>query len=241
MQTDLRLLLLIIGAVLGALIIYKAFREKKEKAPPLVRHQFEKSVIENAHRTMPHKNTPDVQLAESDPLLEDYEFTHVEIEGAPISTSEIINQELPQEKVPMAHKPVPEVIALTILPRDYYAFSGETLLGILQQRQYQFGKMKIFHRHDQNDPEKKILFSLASLVEPGVFDYNKIPFESYRGLALWMVYSDKEDSMLFEAMLEEARELAEILNGTVCDDKRQQLTVQAISNIRLKMRETLAS
>lgn len=239
MQTDLRLLLLIISVVLGGLIIFKAFRERRERAPQLVRQQFEKSIMENAHRSTPIRNVPDLHMAESDPLLEDYQFTSIEIEKKHIPSAEVF-EKTPPVDVKEKKKSVPQVFALTILPRDEVSFSGETLQTLFEEQGLVYGKNNFFERHQENDPVQRVIYRIASIVEPGIFKYDHMPYETYRGVVLWIISSDKNGELDFETMLHEAKEISEFLNGTVCDEKRQQLTVQGTSHIRLKLREALA-
>lgn len=235
MQTDLRLLLLIVSIVLGAFIVFKAFRDRRDKAPPMTRQAFEKSILQNTHQAM-SKAIPDLQLGDSDPLLEDYGSKYIEIDTSIPPSAEIIDEKLPVRE-PAKGSIRREIVTLALIPRDSKAFSGEALLTVFEDENFRYGKMNLFHCHENNDPEQSILYSIASLVEPGIFNFNEMPYGSFPGILLWMVVQDGSGADLFEAMLHDAKHLAGRLNGTVCDEKRQQLTVQAISNIRLRIRD----
>lgn len=232
MQTDLRLLLLIVSMVLGSFIVFKAFRDRRLKKPPAIRHHIEKTLLEDTHTTEELSSGENLQLGESDPLLEDYEYKSIPIDTENPPTAELLDN-LPIDE-PRFN---PEIITLSLIPRDSYEFEGEELLEVFQIQNYHYGKMNIFHCHENEDPEQPIIYSIASLVEPGTFDYNAMHNGSYRGIVFWMVVQDSSGYELFEKMLDDTKHLADMLNGIVCDDKRQQLTLQKINNIRIRIRD----
>jgi FtsZ-interacting cell division protein ZipA len=243
MQTDLRLLLLIVSIVLGALIVFKAFRERREKVSPVTRQAFEKSILQNTYKMAAEKNASQLHLGESDPLLEDYEHkledfdhTFVEIDTSMPPNAEIIEEPTPPLAEPEISVPPPEYISLLLIPRDTQAFSGEELLTVFEDENFHFGKLRMFHRHEGDDPKQPICYSIASIVEPGIFNYAEMTYDSLPGIVLWMAVKDKTALNGFEAMLHDAKGLAERLNATLCDEKRHQLTVQAIATIRLSLR-----
>lgn len=235
MQNDLQLLLLIIGMVVGVFLVYKAFRDhnSNRKAPSIIRREFQKKIIEHAHKAAPYKKETSLQMAESDPLLDNTDFTYTVLsKEEPEPSFESVSNPDPAVK-----KPAYEVITLTLIPRNTSAFSGVELSVIFEEEKYHYGKMKIFHCHHENDPKQPVIYSIASMIEPGTFDLLTMETENFHGVVLWMVFQSDSNPSIFEKMLSDAKHLAENLNATLCDEKRKQLTVQAISEIRARIQE----
>ena len=235
MQNDLQLLFLIFGTVIGAFIIYKAFKDRQtsRKAPTIIRREFQKTIIDNTHKAVPYKKAQSLHLAESDPLLDNAEFTYTELPK--------LEKEIPLEKTkPQAPAPktsADEIVTLVLIPRNTASFSGLELSVVFEEEGYQYGKMRLFHRHENQAPSQPILYSIASMVEPGVFYRETMENEDFRGIVLWVVFKPGSNPEVFEKMLADAKHLAEKLNATLCEQKRKQLTVQTISEMRAKIQE----
>jgi cell division protein ZipA len=217
-----------------------------------MRQNVEKTVVAEPH----------IQIAESDPLLEDYEYKHVE-NAQVFPSAEIMSQEhsdemeetieedfdstinnkienevdnKPEDKVKKLRMR-DDIIALCLVPVSNRDFAGEELLEVLEYENYFYGKMHLFHCHENNDPKRAVLYSIASLVQPGTFDYNQMSHENYRGIIIWMTLDEHTDIELFEKMLKDAKHLAYVLDATLCDDRCRQLTLQSISKIRLRIKD----
>lgn len=150
---------------------------------------------------------------------------------------------------PTASKPVvaikktaatPELMILYVMAPAEQPFEGYELVQTLTALGLQYGNLNIFHYH-QTTPEEEqgsSLFSVASAVEPGMFDLSNVGAIVCPGLSLFM--STQVDSAVdvFETMLETAQQLAEDLNGVVCDVKRLPLTETAIAEYRRNVFES---
>jgi cell division protein ZipA len=112
-------------------------------------------------------------------------------------------------------------------------FRGPILLGALAAAKLEFGDMQIFHRVELVDGQEKILFSVANIREPGIFDLSAMENFTSEGVVLFMQVPGTVDAVLaFDAMVESARILADNLNARVCDATHSQLTHQAVSHMR---------
>lgn len=249
MQTDLQLLLLIIGLVFGGFILYNTFRNKTRKKSSRF-DEFEapsKNVVQHAER--------------HDPLLDDYKENTVPA-GAPLESDFLASavvafdiEPLPQEqpKPIIKAEPIlektnhkklqpqtvkPEIIALSIMPKQQNSFMGAMLLSALKANQFYYGEHKIFHRHVDDNPKEEILFSIASLVEPGNFEYHQMFNKTFPGILIWMMLPVPQDAMQsFDKMLRSARQLATFLSGELCDTKRLTLTTEAIATMRERVHQ----
>jgi|GEM_PF-4550005 len=266
MQTDLQLLLLIIGLVFGGFILYNTFRHKARKKSSSY-EEFETAPPKAAEQPLRH-----------DPLMDDYD-THDnnKVLGKVTQAKPGFNAEellpaaqslqndwaaseqkadtlfeseskLAPEPLFEALKPAPrkmakprkapsEVIALSIIPKQG-TFTGAMLSSALKTNQFHYGDHKIFHRHVDDNPKAPILFSVASIVEPGNFEYHHMFNKTYPGVLLWMVLPVANDAMQsFDKLLKSARQLAAFLNGELCDTKRLVLTTEAIATMRERVHQ----
>lgn len=121
-------------------------------------------------------------------------------------------------------------------------YGGYELLQSLLSVGLRFGKMNIFHRHENKSGQGTVLFSVASAVEPGTFDLPKMGGYSCPGLTAFLSTSKLVNPQgAFDLMLETMNQLAEDLGGDILDEKRNPLTVEKISEIRQKIRTSKGS
>ncbi len=126
-----------------------------------------------------------------------------------------------------------DLIVMSVIADEGRPYTGYELLQALLSAGLRFGKMGIFHRHEEVNGRGEILFSLASAVEPGTFELPKMGGFSTLGLTLFMQLSALKDPMkAFEIMLNTARELVSDLGGSIFDDQRQMLTEEKITSWR---------
>jgi len=88
------------------------------------------------------------------------------------------------------------------------------------------GKFGIYHQCDGND-ESRIIFSAASLVEPGSFDIANIKEQEIPGISLFIVLPGPIDGAEgFDMMIAAARTLAQSLNAELLDESGSTLSIQ---------------
>jgi cell division protein ZipA len=125
----------------------------------------------------------------------------------------------------------PLVLALTILAKDENLFSGSEVKKALEHEGINHGDMKIFHF--RMGDEKDAVFSVASVVEPGIFDLKTIDENKTPGLSLFcQLPGPVAGTVAFELMLKKAQIITDKLGGQLCDDKRNLLTEQATGHYR---------
>lgn len=182
---------------------------------------------QNANRVL------DTHIDESiDPVVESA------MEEEPENTQEIYSDtETTYSKVTTNNPLFPnDLITLLLRARPEHPYSGYELLQALLSAGLRFGKMDIFHRYEQSNSSGRVLFSLASAVEPGTFEIPKMGGFSCPGLMLFMRVSTQKDlSGAFELLLETAKQLTDDLGGEIWDDQRQLLTEEKIVAWRSKI------
>lgn len=119
-----------------------------------------------------------------------------------------------------------KIITLRIVARNHGAFAGDELALSLRGIGMRHGKFGIYHRHDGND-EDKVIFSVASLVEPGSFDLKNLKSQEIPGISLFMVLPGPVDGVeAFDLMMIAARALAQSLRADLLDESGSTLSVQ---------------
>ena len=135
-------------------------------------------------------------------------------------------------------EPIIKHIVLRIEALVERPFSGYELLQALLATGLRYGKMNIFHRHEQKTGRGDLLFSVASSIQPGTFDLQKMGGFSTKGLTLFFSTNKvKEPLKVFELMLNTAAQLAEDLGGRVLDEERQLLSKAKIVEISKWIRQ----
>ncbi|KFZ36693.1 cell division protein ZipA [Shewanella mangrovi] len=165
------------------------------------------------------------------------------IESDDVVVQEDIQMELGLASEPEAVEPEPvaevddelpaprDVLALHVVAKEGEALSGAELLPALLTLNFKFGDMQIFHRHEDNAGNGKVLFSLANMVKPGVFDPDNMEQFTTVGVVLFMTLPCYGDALFnFSNMLNSAQQLADDLNANLLDGERQ------LWNEQIKMR-----
>lgn len=111
---------------------------------------------------------------------------------------------------------------------------GAKLQEVLQAELMDHGKYNIFHRlHDG-----QTVFSIASMVEPGTFDLEKMNETLYPGVTLFAQLPGPVAGMhALNEMVACARRLHTALGGVLQDDRGVPLTVHRIERMRQEVRE----
>jgi cell division protein ZipA len=99
------------------------------------------------------------------------------------------------------------------------------------------GDMSIFHRRDPAAGDR-VLFSLASMVEPGSFPVEDMAAFTTPGLTLFTQLPGPRDGLaIYDAMLATAERLAELLRGELLDERHNKLTRQMREHTRALIQE----
>lgn len=119
-----------------------------------------------------------------------------------------------------------KIVTLRLVARDKNAFKGDELVLNLRGIGLRHGKFGIFHRCDGED-EDAIVFSVASLVEPGNFELTNIKEQQIPGISIFMVLPGPLDgAKSFDLMTTAARALAQSLNAELLDESGSTLSIQ---------------
>ena len=107
---------------------------------------------------------------------------------------------------------------------------GSALMAALELNGLAYGRYQVYHR---NHSDGRSIFCVASLVEPGTFDLQRMPAEEYRGVTLFAVLPGPLEPLhTVDALMGAARDLARELSGTVQDAKGVPFSPQRIAVLR---------
>ncbi|MDP8080211.1 cell division protein ZipA [Phocoenobacter skyensis] len=113
-----------------------------------------------------------------------------------------------------------QIITLYLVAPENTEFKGEEIIHKLEEMGFQYGEHQIFHRHIDN-AASPIIFSVANMIQPGVFDLSKIDSFSTIGLVFFMhipSLSGKDVANL-RLMISTVESLSQSLGGFVLNDK----------------------
>lgn len=131
-----------------------------------------------------------------------------------------------------------DVLVLNVRAPEGNEIIGSALLPMLLTLGFKFGEQDIFHRHVNTNGKGPVLFSLANLFKPGVFDIDNIENFSTRGLSLFMMLPiEGEPQQVFNMMHNAARKLADEFGCQILDGSRGVLTKQGLQKYSERIRE----
>ena len=129
---------------------------------------------------------------------------------------------------------VQELIVLNVLAPTGTTYHGRSLVDAMQSQSLKYGDMNIFHRVDQKTKTK--LFSVANALEPGTFDLSDLDDFQSSGVTFFMQLPAPNDpSIIFDLMLNTARNLVLELGGSLKDEQMSVLTGQTVEHMRQRI------
>lgn len=132
---------------------------------------------------------------------------------------------------------VPDLIIQINVRARKAPFEGPDIERAMLETGLTFSDVAIYQRL-ASDGSRKVLFNVASMVEPGVFPHGAMADFSTPGLTLFTQLPGHGDSMMiFSEMLYTAERLAVTLEGDLQDETHSALTKQTIEHLRERILE----
>ncbi|MFL6548332.1 MAG: cell division protein ZipA C-terminal FtsZ-binding domain-containing protein [Povalibacter sp.] len=114
-------------------------------------------------------------------------------------------------------------------------YSGQALREALEAEGLQHGKYEVFHRVSD---EGSSVFSVASMVEPGTFDLERMSSSHYPGVTLFaQLPGPIPGPHAVQELVTCGKRLQEALGGTLQDDRGVPLTVHRTERLRQEVME----
>lgn len=131
-----------------------------------------------------------------------------------------------------------EVLIVNVMAKPERRFHGKLLLESLMEQGLKLGEMDIFHRHQDDDGDGPIIFSLANMVVPGTFNLAEMDTFETPGISLFLSLPVATESIAaYNDMIATAKNLAEKLEGELKDENRSVMTSQTIEHGRQRVIE----
>ena len=126
------------------------------------------------------------------------------------------------------------LVVLTILTRDERDLAGPVVREALAAYDLSPDERGMFHHYGSRRRSlREPVFSVANVLEPGVFDLDAMDELATPGLCLFMHRPGPLPATVsFDLMLDVGSRLARTLEAVLCDDQRCRLTVQATQALR---------
>lgn len=193
---------------------------------------FEQEMIEPAVSQQEKAELPDPTLMGQERLARElfavsHEETRERIEPI-LGDVEIATAETP--RIEPAPAPQEKIVTLRLTAPPLERFDGRELVAALRAAGLEHGKFSIFHKLTADGAT---LFSVASLVEPGTFELDRIERRRFPGVSFFAVLPGPQDPIAtLEEMVATARQLAETLHGTLQDEHGAPLSAQRLADLR---------
>ncbi|MCE9679577.1 cell division protein ZipA [Shewanella sp. AS1] len=154
----------------------------------------------------------------------DAELHQAHSQNAHSPKAQTSNEQAASEK-PAKEQPLgdpQDVLVLHVVAAEGEELNGAELLPSLLTLNFKFGDMDIFHRHEDNAGTGKVLFSLANMVKPGVFNPDQMEQFTTQGVVLFMTLPCYGDALMnFSNMLNSAYQLVDDLGAELLDGGRE--------------------
>jgi cell division protein ZipA len=134
--------------------------------------------------------------------------------------------------------PAQEVLVLNVKAVGEQLILGSALLPMLLTLGFKFGDQDIFHRHVNANGKGPVLFSLANMFKPGVFDIDSLENFTTQGVSLFMILPIEGDPhQVFNMMHNAARKIADEFHGQILDGHRSVLSKQGLQQYVERIRD----
>ncbi len=133
------------------------------------------------------------------------------------------------DKQPTAPQGAPvqqDHFVFNVAAKEGQAVRGHELLQFFLTAGFRFGDMSIFHRHLHSDGTGPVLFSIANMMKPGVFDPENMEQFCSEGVTFFLTAPNNEINIkeAFDMMVVAVEQMAEEFDCVVLNGERQPLT-----------------
>ena len=122
------------------------------------------------------------------------------------------------------------MIPLYLIARNPSGFAGSELLPLFARLGFVFGEMEVYHYVNARG---QTLFSLMNGVAPGTFDLGALAQQTTPALALFLrLPIERQPGLALEQFLDLAYRMADELDATLLDDRREALSTESVDRMR---------
>ena len=119
-----------------------------------------------------------------------------------------------------------DLFIFNVVAKNDETLGGHELLQYFLTSGFRYGDMSIFHRHEHSDGTGPVLFSLANMMSPGVFDLDTMEQFKSEGVSFFLTAPNDEINVTeaFKMMLTAVEIMAEEFDCIVLNGNREELT-----------------
>ena len=206
-MTELRIILAVIGAIILAVIYYLGTRKKPAK------DEFD-SLLEDS--------LADIEIDPSRPNDLPRKKSSISVDEAHLAIEEEVKNT--KEKI----------LTLFLHAKDGQQFDWHLIQSAAEQVGLEFGEDKIYHRYNGFGKNKELVFMVANMLKPGIFQ----PDMRTTGLVFIMKLPGVLPALdMWDIMFPVGERIAEILSGKLTDENHHVFSRQRVAAMREEMRE----
>jgi len=128
------------------------------------------------------------------------------------------------------------VIVFFIISRGEHYFSGVDINSSCVSNGFEFSDKNTYEKFsDTNFKDKRPVASIVNSFEPGTFDADFANFDTKAITVLLFLPGPDSEMKAFDDIVKRAKNIAQGLNGELCDETRSVLTPQTISHLEDKI------
>lgn len=159
-------------------------------------------------------------------------------EDAPVAATEpLVPGGVAQEVGRREREEFDKIVTLYVAARAGQSLHGPDIVVAAEKAGLSYGYMQIFHRLVEGRPLDGPIFSVANIKKPGSFDMADIHTVETPAIAFFLTLPAPIAALdAWEKMLPTAQRMAELLDGVVLDESRNELSRQRIAHIRDDLR-----
>lgn len=208
-MTELRIILAVIGAIVLAVIYYLGTRKKSEK-------DGLDSLLEDSNVDM------------------ELDFDISRPNGLPRKKSSISVDEAHQAIKEEIKNTKEKIVTLFLHAKDGQQFDWHLIQSASEQVGLELGEDKIYYRYNGFGENKELVFMVANMLKPGIFQ----PDMRTTGLVFIMKLPGVMPALdMWDIMFPVGERIAEILSGKLTDENHHIFSRQRVAAMREEMRE----
>ena len=126
-----------------------------------------------------------------------------------------------------------KIITLFLHAKDGLQFDWHQIKDAANKAGLEYGDDHLFYRYRRLGSDKRVLFLVANMLKPGVFDVDM----RTSGLVFIMTLPGEMDALdLWDTLFPVAKRMEELLGGTLTDENHSTFSRQRIASMREEMR-----
>ncbi|WP_028865330.1 cell division protein ZipA [Psychromonas aquimarina] len=158
--------------------------------------------------------------------------TQVQADAAAEAADETVEHAVKPQEAKKGQVQEPDIFIFNVVAKGEARLRGHELLQFFLTAGFRFGEMSIFHRHLHSDGTGPVLFSIANMMAPGIFEPEDMEQFNSEGVSFFLTVPNNDINVkeAFDMMLTAVEQIAEEFDCLVLNAEREPLTEQQFRN-----------